>query len=203
MARNKNVYITPGGGSFVIWFSQNDVGNTAELSLRDESGYYEIPTGAVVKIAGTKPSGLGFNEIVTYNGHDITVTATEVMTDEAGFIECEIVITKGGLRIGSGNGHLGIERNPRPEGTTDGRAETLVPELTILVERIEGDAEQIEATMAELKAGAETAAGNAAASAETAAEEAAEATAAADEVRELIHDLTTPIWFDSEGYLCF
>ena len=64
MAKSKNVYITPGGGSFVIWFSQGDVGKTAELSLRDESGYYEIPAGAVVKIAGTKPSGLGFNETV-------------------------------------------------------------------------------------------------------------------------------------------
>lgn len=152
MAKSKNVYITPGGGSFVIWFSQGDVGKTAELSLRDESGYYEIPEGAVVKIAGTKPSGLGFNETVAYDGHDITVTATEVMTDEAGFIECEIVITKDGLRIGSGNGHLGIERNPHPDDTTDGTAEHLINELTALVVRVETAA----ASIHDLSADAET-----------------------------------------------
>jgi len=152
MANSKNVYITPGGGSFIIWFSQGDVGNTATLSLRGESDYYEIPEGAVVKIAGKKPSGMGFNEAVTYDGHEIVVTATEDMTDEAGYIECEIVITYDGNRIGSGNGHLCIERNPHPDDTTDGTAEHLIDELTALVVRVETAA----ASIHDLSADAET-----------------------------------------------
>ena len=152
MANSKNVYISPGGGSFVIWFSQGDVGNTATLSLRGERDYYEVPEGAVVKIAGTKPSGLGFNEIVTYDGHEITITATEDMTDEAGFIECEIAITYDNVRIGSGNGHLGIERNPHPDDITDGTAEHVVDEITALVVR----AETAAASIHNLSADAET-----------------------------------------------
>ena len=152
MANSKNVYITPGGGSFIIWFSQGDVGNTATLSLRGESDYYEIPEGAVVKIAGKKPSGMGFNEAVTYDGHEIVVTATEDMTDEAGYIECEIVIAYDGNRIGSGNGHLCIERDPHPADTTDGIAEHVIDELTALVVRVETAA----ASIHDLSADAET-----------------------------------------------
>lgn len=143
MTKNKNVNISPGGSSFVIWFSQNDIGNTATLSLRNDSGYFEIPVGAEVKIAGTKPSGMGFNEACIWSGHEITITATEAMTDEAGFIECEIVVTYDDVRIGSGNGHLGIERNPHPDDTTDGTAEHLINELTALVERVEDTAASI------------------------------------------------------------
>lgn len=144
MPQSKVINMTPGEPGFEIWFSQNDVGVTRELQLKNKGGgYYEVPAGATVKIAGTKPSGLGFNEEIEYDGHTITVEATSEMTDEAGNIACEITITKSGMRQGSANGRMCIERNPHPEGTTDGTIETLIPELTVLVERVEAAAESV------------------------------------------------------------
>lgn len=181
MAQSKVINMTPGSNSFEICFSQGDVGVTRTMDLIERGGgYFEIPAGSVVKLAGTKPSGLGFNEEVAYSGHTITVTAAEGMTDEAGYIECELKITKEGLKQGSQNGHLAIEKDPHPEGTTDGSAEQIVPALTLLLRQVEEDLDDAEAdieTMTQLKTATETAAGNAAASA-TAAGQSATAAAA-------------------------
>ena len=145
MAQSKVINMTPGSNSFEICFSQGDVGVTRTMDLIERGGgYFEIPAGSVVKLAGTKPSGLGFNEEVAYSGHTITVTAAEGMTDEAGYIECELKITKEGLKQGSQNGHLAIEKDPHPEGTTDGQADKLVPAITELVERVEEAVEKAE-----------------------------------------------------------
>ena len=146
MAQSKNINMEPGTNGFEIWFSQGDIGVQRTLNLINgrSGGYYEVPTGATVKIAGIKPSGFGFNEEVTYSGHTITVTATEEMTDESGYIECEIRVTKDGTRLGSQNGHLGIERDPHPDSTTDGNAEEVISELTLIMEQIHEDVEKAE-----------------------------------------------------------
>ena len=146
MAQSKNINMEPGTNGFEIWFSQGDIGVQRTLNLINgrSGGFYEVPTGATVKIVGTKPSGFGFNEEVTYSGHTITVTATEEMTDESGYIECEIRVTKGGMRLGGQNGHLGVERDPHPDDTTDGSAEHVIPELTLIMEQIHEDVQKAE-----------------------------------------------------------
>lgn len=146
MAQSKNINMEPGTNGFEIWFSQGDIGVQRTLNLINgrSGGFYEVPTGATVKIAGTKPSGFGFNEEVTYSGHTITVTATEEMTDESGYIECEIRVTKDGMRLGGQNGHLGVERDPHPDDTTDGSAEHVISELTLIMEQIHEDVEKAE-----------------------------------------------------------
>ena len=191
----RNVNITPGGATPVIHVSQNDVGRPIAINVTDGDDWYDL-TGCTVKLQGTKPSGLGYTVTGTVSGHKVTIVTTLQMTDEHGNIASELKITKNNTVIGTANIILAVEKDPHQPGTTDGSAETLVPELTILVERIEEDAEQITAEMTSLK-------NDTVAAAAIAAESAEAATAAAEEVEELIHDLTTPIWFDDEGYLCF
>lgn len=160
--------------------SQYDVGREISFVMKDGSEEYTVPSGATVKLEGTKPSGFGFTITCTVNGSTATAVTTEGMTDEWGTVVAELVVRQGGNRIGSSNVRFDIERSPHPEGTTDGSAEQIIPALTLLLRQIEEDLDDAEAdieTMTQLKTATETAAGNAAASA-TAAGQSATAAAA-------------------------
>ena len=160
--------------------SQYDVGREISFVMKDGSQEYTVPSGATVKLEGTKPSGLGFTITCTVNGSTATAVTTAGMTDEWGTVVAELVVRQGDNRIGSSNVRFDIERSPHPEGTTDGSAEQIIPALTLLLRQIEEDLDDAEAdieTMTQLKTATETAAGNAAAS-ETAAGQSATAAAA-------------------------
>lgn len=160
--------------------SQYDVGREISFVMKDGSEEYTVPSGATVKLEGTKPSGFGFTITCTVNGSTATAVTTEGMTDEWGTVVAELVVRQGDNRIGSSNVRFDIERSPHPEGTTDGSAEQIIPALTLLLRQIEEDLDDAEAdieTMTQLKTATETAAGNAAAS-ETAAGQSATAAAA-------------------------
>ena len=143
MAQNKTVNMIPDGSLPRINLSQNDVGRTFTLTLADGSGAYTVPTGAVIKFQGTKPSGLGFSVECDNTNNVVTVETTEGMTDEWGCVEAELQISKNGVVLGSSNVLLMIEQNPHPDGTTDGQAAQLIPALTVLVERVEAAAESV------------------------------------------------------------
>lgn len=137
MPQTKNINLVPGvGPTQYINVSQNDVGREILLNLKDNSDWYDL-TGCTVTLAGTKPSGLGYTVAGTIDGHQVTITTTEQMTDEYGTIASELKITKNDTVIGSANVILSVEKDPHPDGTTDGSADQLIPELTILVERVE------------------------------------------------------------------
>lgn len=160
--------------------SQYDVGREISFVMKDGSEEYTVPSGATVKLEGTKPSGFGFTITCTVNGSTATAVTTEGMTDEWGTVVAELVVRQGDNRLGSSNVRFDIERSPHPEGTTDGSAEQIIPALTLLLRQIEEDLDDAEAdieTMTQLKTATETAAGNAAASA-TAAGQSATAAAA-------------------------
>ena len=160
--------------------SQYDVGREISFVMKDGSQEYTVPSGATVKLEGTKPSGLGFTITCTVDGSTATAVTTAGMTDEWGTVVAELVVRQGDNRIGSSNVRFDIERSPHPEGTTDGSAEQIIPALTLLLRQIEEDLDDAEAdieTMTQLKTATETAAGNAAASA-TAAGQSATAAAA-------------------------
>ena len=142
MAQIKNVDITPGGiQSQVINVSQDDVGREVVINVKDGSGQYDL-TGCSVKLAGLKPSGLGFSVDGAVDGHKVTITTTKQMTDEYGQIACELQIIDGDdNKIGTANMILAVEKNPHPDHTTDGSIDELIPEITILVERAEAAAE--------------------------------------------------------------
>ena len=136
MPQTKNVDITPGGTTPIIHVSQNDVGRTITLNIKDGSGWYDL-TGCTVKLEGIKPSGLGYTVTGTVSGHTVTIVTTKQMTDEAGNIASELKVTKTGVAIGTANIILAVEPDPHPEHTTDGSIDELIPEITVLVERIE------------------------------------------------------------------
>lgn len=141
-----NLDIIPNGAIKRVHVSQNDVGRTLTFELFNNSTSYTVPSGAVVKIQGTKPSGFGFSETCTVSGNTVTVDTTEEMTDEFGYIDTELQITYSGNKIGTSNFVLAVERNPHPDTTTDGSMETIIPELTLLVNEVKGYAEEIEGT---------------------------------------------------------
>lgn len=138
-----------------IHLSQYDVGRTITFTLKDGASDYSVPSGASVKVKATKPSGLGFEVACTFNGGVVTLVTTDTMTLEYGRFPAELSIVSGNTTIGTSNFIFNIERSPHPEGTIDGDAETILPELTLLVERIEAAADSVDAdtqTVTEAKA---------------------------------------------------
>lgn len=123
-----------------LQLSQGDVGREFVISLYQND---VIPSGATIKLQGTKPSGLGFSITGVPNDNDVSFVSTAEMTDEYGKFPVELKITSGSMVLGSANFNLDIEENPHPDGTTDGRSEEVIPRLTVLVERVEAVAESI------------------------------------------------------------
>jgi len=136
MAETRNINITPGGTTPVIHISQNDVGRSITMNVTDGDGWYDL-TGSTVKLQGIKPSGLGYSVEGVVSGHTVTITTTKQMSGESGNIASELKVTKNNTVIGTANIILAVERDPHPEHTTDGNIDEIIPEITILVERVE------------------------------------------------------------------
>ena len=135
MNQNINVDLIPKFAVYGnLYFSQYDVGREAIINLVNGSTEYEIPSGATVTLAATKPSGLGFTQNCTFDGNQITVVCTAEMTDEAGHFPCEIRIANGSLLLGTANFTFNVERSPHPEGTTDGTADSVISQITVAFE---------------------------------------------------------------------
>ena len=96
--------------------SQYDVGREISFVMKDGSQGYTVPSGATVKLEGTKPSGLGFTITCTVDGSTATAVTTAGMTDEWGTVVAELVVRQGDNRLGSSNVRFDIERSPHPEG---------------------------------------------------------------------------------------
>ena len=147
--------LIPGACSPEVHLSQYDKGRAIPFKLANGKSAYTVPEGAEIVVMATKPSGLGFVVPVTFDGDTATMTITETMSNEYGRFPAELSITSNGNRIGTANFVMNIERSPHPEGTIDGDAESLLPELTLLVERIEAAADSVDEdtqTVAEAKA---------------------------------------------------
>lgn len=157
MAQKINVDTTPGLLMPTLYYSQGDIGRVFEINLSSKDGF-TIPAGATVKMVATKPSGFGFEVTGTLTGSVASFTTTETMTNEAGRYPAEIRIESSGDVIGTANFMLSGEINPHPDGTVDGDAEEIIPELTLLVERAETAAELLidcSATAVTLAAGSD------------------------------------------------
>lgn len=133
----KTIYRRP-----TLYLSQGDVGRSITVNLFSRDNI-TIPSGATVKIQATKPSGLGFSVTGTLADGVAAFTSTAAMADEFGKFPAELRITSGNTLIGTANFNVCVEKNPHPDGTTDGESEQVIPELTLLVERIETAAASI------------------------------------------------------------
>ena len=140
--------LVPGAFSPEVHLSQYDKGRVIPFKLVDDKSAYSVPEGAIVKVKATKPSGLGFVVNCTANGDRVTIENTETMSNEFGRFPAELSITDGGVLLGTANFVFNVERSPHPEGTTDGDSDSLIPELTLLVERIENSNARIESMTA-------------------------------------------------------
>ena len=141
MIQTKTVDITPMKITLpVIEMSQYDLGRQVIVHMKDGSDWFDL-TGYTAKLQGTKPSGFGYTVDGVVDGHDITFASNYDMTSEAGFIPSEVRLTKDGVSLGSLNVILHVEKTPHDVNVTDGSPETIVPEITELVERAEAAAE--------------------------------------------------------------
>lgn len=144
---NYLVSMTPNYFHETVKISQNDIGRQFSINLmNDDRTAYTIPSGATVKLLGTKPSGLGFTVTGTFSGSVATFTTTAEMSDEDGIVVSEVRITSGSTVIGSSNVNLYVERNPHPSGTIDSTAEPVINQITALVNRAETAADSAEAS---------------------------------------------------------
>lgn len=134
---------TPGFRQPTIHYSQNDVGTTFAIDLRSRFGD-TLPASPTVKIQATKPSGFGFSiEADSVVDSVATFTTVATMTDEAGRFPAELEVSDSGVVLYTANFYMEGEANPHPIGTTDGSQETIIPTLTLLVERVEAAAESV------------------------------------------------------------
>ena len=140
MAQKINLDITPSEFMPVLYYSQGDVGREFKIEIVSKDGY-DIPSGATVTIQATKPSGLGFTVSGSIADNVVTIVSTAEMTDEYGRFPAELKVVSGGTTLFTGNVLMIGKKNTHPEGTTDGSQETLIPELTVLVQRAESAAE--------------------------------------------------------------
>ena len=139
----KQINIIPDDSWQRIHVSQGDIGRTLQFVLYEGSTSYTIPTGATVKIQGTKPSGLGFSETCTWSGSTVTIDTTEAMTQEFGGIPTELQITDGTDVLGTSNFMLVVERNPHGDEVIDGNIDTFIPEMRLLVNQMGEYADEI------------------------------------------------------------
>lgn len=124
MTQIKNVNIVPDGSINRVHVSQGDIGRTLQFNLYDGALAYTPTAGSTIKIQGTKPSGYGFSETCTWSGNVVTVDTTEGMTQEYGYIPCELEITLNDDVLGTSNFILVVEKNPHPSNVTDGTVAT-------------------------------------------------------------------------------
>lgn len=134
---------TPGFRQPTIYYSQGDIGTQFAIDLRSRFGD-SMPASPTVTIQATKPSGFGYSVTATsVSGAVATFTMTETMTNEAGRYPAELKVEKSGVTFFTANFYMEGEASPHPDGTTDGDAESAIPVLTALVDRIEAAAESI------------------------------------------------------------
>lgn len=135
-----NLNFTPQNFQPCLYFSQDDVGRVFQINLQG----IEVPSGATVTIRATKPSGLGFTvEADSVADNIATFTTVATMTNEHGRFPAEIHISSGSVEVGTANFLMVGEKNPHPDTTVDGDAEQVIPQLTLLVERVETAASSV------------------------------------------------------------
>ena len=107
--QTNNLNVTPTGVMPRVNVSQYDNNREVHFLLFDGSASYTPPTGAEIRVEGTKKDGNGFSYECTYSGNNVTVTIKSQMTVFAGDVLCELRISKGDLDIGTLNFILGVE----------------------------------------------------------------------------------------------
>ena len=138
--QNYRIDMIPDGAPVVVHISQYDT-TARRLSFELYNGgvAYEIPTGAVASIAGTKPDGKAFLYAMTVVGNVASIDVQQQMALVAGDVDAEIQITGSDGKIGSANFVLRVERGPIDEDSVI--SETDLPIFEELVSEAQAAAE--------------------------------------------------------------
>ena len=171
----------PGGASPVINVSQYDNDYAVTVTLIEGAEIYTPPSGATIMVEGTKPDGNGFSYACTYQGNVVTVPIYTQMTAVAGRFPIELVVYQSGLRVGSCNITLAVERAPLDSDEIISDSD--IPAIIALAQ-----------AQADAAAASATAAASSAASAETAKDAAMDA---AQDAIDAAQELQTAIQFNA------
>jgi hypothetical protein len=117
----------PGGASPVINVSQYDNDYAVTVTLIEGAEIYTPPSGATIRVEGTKPDGHGFEYPCTYQGNVVTMPIYTQMTVVSGRFPIELVVYQSGLRVGSCNIIFAVEKAPLGEDTDI--SETVIPDI--------------------------------------------------------------------------
>ena len=98
--------------------SQYDTGRRLLITLlKNDCSMFKIPSEASASINGLKPDGKGFRYDCSIENNKVVVDMKEQMTVLAGYVKCEILLSKGGERIATANFMLSVEESPLSENT--------------------------------------------------------------------------------------
>ena len=149
MAQTINVDVTPSLFQPTLYYHQGDIGREFAINISTKDGY-QIPSGATAKIEATKPSGFGFSVDGTLSGSVVSFVSTEGMTDEWGRFPAQLKISSGNTVVYTANFLMVGEKDTHPASTVDGTQEDVIPQLTLLVERVENAAAAVLDTTTEV-----------------------------------------------------
>ena len=186
--RKYRINMIPGKVGAVINASQYDYGYEVQVTLYEGSVPYQIPSGASIRVEGTKSDAKGFSYECRAADGIVYVPIQIQMTAVRGDVPCELVVYKDGMRVGSCNFILAVEESAL-DGDTD-ISETDIPAI------IAEATEQMEAaaSSASQAAASATQAASSAASAETAKTTAMDA---AQDAIDAAQELQTAIQFNA------
>lgn len=106
-----------GGVPRTIHISQYDTGaRTLIFELYASTGTLDL-TGAIAKISGRKPDGLGFEYNASLSDNVVTVDCTEQMTVVAGIVNCAITLTDSDGIVQSARFNLDVKAAPLNDDT--------------------------------------------------------------------------------------
>ena len=124
----------PSGVGVVVNVSQYDkLSRTIEMELLNGSVSYEIPSGSLVEVRGTKKDKTGFIYPCTFTDNVVSFDIEQQMTIFEGVVPCEIRITNNGNIIGSANFTIKVEITPLSDDTVI--SETDLPLLEEAIEK--------------------------------------------------------------------
>lgn len=111
--------LVPGGVPVYVHADQYDVGRVYKAAMWDGDEPYVFDGTETVTIQGTKFDGHGFSITVTTpaSGSELTFALTDAMTDAAGPCIVSVILSKTGVRIGTANFTLLVQRGSLQAGT--------------------------------------------------------------------------------------
>lgn len=112
--QSRKLNLIPDEQIISIPVSQYDTGN-GRLQFDLYAGGNAYTPSGTVKIQGTKPSGTQFEHNASLSGSLVTSDLFSDMTDEAGQVRTQIVVTEGNNRTGSQLFFLSVQKDAEGE----------------------------------------------------------------------------------------